>query len=135
MCEKYPLPCDINLEGYIPIHEDWMVDRICRYGDGYIYRITKQFTLLGELPWRCQLVFHSITSQTVFQTPVYDHVRIHMIDFERGIPYAVGFDYLSNGQWTHNHCQGEVWQDADTKKIEVSSYTVHVNLSPQQTIG
>ena len=44
MAEKYPLFNNDPKEAEFPIPEGYECFRVCRYGDGYVYRVLKELT-------------------------------------------------------------------------------------------
>lgn len=122
MAEKYPLFNNDPKETEFPIPEGHECFRVCRYGDGYVYRVLKELTDDDEFPCRGYLYLFSVTRQELYVTDIYDQVKIHMTDFEYGCPYATSFELLRDGDWTRVDCNDEVWRDDDMKKLPVKLY-------------
>ena len=120
MSEKYAIPNCENIEDFLKLEDDWLCTRVCRYGDGYVYRIQREFSLLGQFPWESKIAFLSAKRKIMYISEIFDQVRIHMTDFEHGTPYAVGFACLKDDAWIHFDCQYEVWRDQDIQKLDVS---------------
>ena len=113
---KYSISGEIHPH-FFPSYKDWNYVKICRYAEGFVYRLVKSCCGHGEIPWKSRIVFCSVDKKEMYQTEVFDQVRIHMTDFEHGVPYAVGFDFLSDGEWLSCKCAGEIWQDSDIGQI------------------
>ena len=122
MAEKYPLVNNDPLESLFPVPEGYECGRVCRYGDGYVYRVLKIFTETDELPWRGYLYLFSVTRQELYVTDLYDRIKIHMTDFEHGCPYVTSFEFLQGDDWTRVDCDGEVWCDGDMEKLPITLY-------------
>ena len=120
MWEKYPLTNDDPVESLFPVPEGYECSRVCRYGDGYVYRVYKIWVEAepDEFPCRGYLYFYSVSKQELYKTVVYDQIKIHMTDFEHGCAYATGFEFLQEDEWTSFDCDGEVWCDRDMRKIQ-----------------
>ena len=127
MAEKYPLVNDETLESLFPVPDDFECIKVCRYGDGYVYRVLKKWTEWGELPWRCFLYFYSVNEKKLYKTDRFDQIKIHMTDFEHGFPYAMEFEFWQDNEWKRVDCKGEVWQDSDLKQLETEVYAIGVS--------
>ena len=122
MAEKYPLFNNDPKEAEFPIPEGYECFRVCRYGDGYVYRVLKELTDNDEFPCRGYLYLFSVTRQKLYVTDIYDQVKIHMTDFEHGCPYATSFEFLQEDNWTRVDCYGEVLCDCDMEKLPITLY-------------
>ena len=122
MAEKYPLFNNDPKESEFPIPEGYECFRVCRYGDGYVYRVLKELTDNDEFLCRGYLYLFSVTRQELYVTDIYDQVKIHMTDFEHGCPYATSFELLKDDNWTRVDCYGEVWCDCDMEKLPITLY-------------
>lgn len=122
MAEKYPLFNNDPKETEFPIPEGYECFRVCRYGDGYVYRVLKELADNDEFPCRGYLYLFSVTRQELYVTDIYDQVKIHMTDFEHGCPYATSFEFLQEDKWTRVDCYGEVWCDCDMEKLPITLY-------------
>ena len=117
MAEKYPLVNNDPLESLFPVPKGYECIRVCRYGDGYVYRVLKTCVDIDEFPCQGYVYLFSVTRQALYVTDIYDGIKIHMTDFEHGCPYATGFELLQDDNWTRVDCDGEIWCDGDMEKL------------------
>ena len=127
MAEKYGLANDETLEDLFPVPDEYKCEKVCRYGDGYVYRVLRKWTEYGELPWQCYLYFYSVNQRKLYTTEIFDQIKIHMTDFEYGCPYATGFEFLLGDEWTRADSDGEVWCDMDFENLKIDSYSIGVS--------
>ena len=122
MSEKYLI---FNQEPKVeefPIPEGFECFRVCRYGDGYVYRVLKVCTEIGEIPCQGYIYLFSVTKQELYATDLYEQIKIYMIDFEHGCPYVTAFEFLHGDDCTRVDCDSEVWCDEDMEKLPITIY-------------
>ena len=108
MAEKYAIGESEN-------YQNLYFERICRYAEGYIYRIQKQCTSVNNKPWECRLLFQSARRNKIYLTEWFEQIIIHMTDFEHGVAYATGIEVLNNEIFEQLVCADKVWKDEDTQ--------------------
>lgn len=113
MYEKYKLTESGDIEGSLQIPKGWCCQKICRYADGYVYRVLRECTMQGEPLWKCYLIFYSVKCKAIFRTDIFEQIKIHMTDFEHGTAYAVGFEFKVGKKWHMYCCKNEVITDKD----------------------
>lgn len=117
MAKKYDLKNYEPIENVFKVPEDCECLPVCRYADGFVYRVLKKAAMCDELPWQGYLLFYSVNENVVYKTGIYDQIKIHITDFEHGCPYATGFEFLKDGKWTRSDCKDEVCSDRDVKEL------------------
>ena len=117
MGEKYPLSGNIPTPALFPIPHGYECIPVCRYADGYVYRVLREFADETELPWQGYIYLFSVNKNSLYISDIYDRIKIHMTDFEHGLAYATGFEFLSGENSILAKSDGEIWCDEDTEKL------------------
>lgn len=122
MAEKYKLKNQEPIERIFGLPENYECLMVCRYADGFVYRVLKKVAMCDELPWQGYLIFYSVNENVIYKTDIYDQIKIRMTDFEHGCPYATGFEFLKDGKWTRWDCKDEVCSDMDVHNLETNKF-------------
>ncbi len=117
MSLKYRIDDCENLENTLSLGDNLCCNKICRYADGFVYRITEEVAFSNEPPWKCKLIFQSVTAVRIYKTAFFDRIVIHATDFEHGCFYATGIELYSDGARKVYYCSDEVWSDKDVALI------------------
>jgi len=71
------LCCDEGIIFYQP-EIGWKYDYLCRYGEGYIFKVSKIERYIDD--FECRLVFYSELEQKIYKTKLFNQISIFALD-------------------------------------------------------
>lgn len=118
MSEKYPLP-DIETDKFEKEYSDreYSCIFVCRYAQGFIFRLCKTCVMAGQKQWAGKLMFYSTIEHRIYTTRVFDEIHIHAVDKEHGVMYAQAFDFIDEEKSVFYTCKDDIITDSDVFDI------------------